>query len=77
MNMDVLQFMFKTNGINLDYFRLNYIENNDDIPYVIENALNRTNGKIKAALKYRGSTLAETVKLVAEVLNADGSVKIR
>ena len=65
----------QTNGVNLDYFRLNYIENNDDVPYVIENALNRTNGKIKAALKYRGSTLAETVKLVAEVLNADGSVK--
>ena len=57
----------QTNGLNLDYFRLNYIENNDDVPYIIEKALNKTNGTVKATLKYRGSTLAVTVKLVAEV----------
>lgn len=65
----------QTNGMNLDYFRLNYIENNDEIPYIIEKVLNKTNGNIKATLKYRGSTLAETVKLVAAVLDADGNVK--
>ncbi len=65
----------QTNGMNLDYFRLNYIENNDEIPYIIEKVLNKTNGNIKATLKYRGSTLAETVKLVVAVLDADGNVK--
>ena len=30
---------------------------------------------MKATLKYRGSTLAETVKLAAQVLNSDNSVK--
>ena len=62
----------QTNGTNLDYFRLNYIENNDEIPYIIEKTLNKTDGKVKATLKYRGSTLATTVKLVAEVLDTDG-----
>ena len=62
----------QTNGANLDYFRLNYIENNDEIPYIIEKTLNKTNGKMKVTLKYRGSTLATTVKLVAEVLDTDG-----
>lgn len=64
----------QSNGINFDYFRLNYIENNDEIPYIIEKTLNKTNGRIKATLKYRGSTLAGDVSLVAEVLNSDGSV---
>ncbi len=65
----------QTNGINLDYFRLNYIENNDEIPYIIEKTLNKADGKIKVNLKYRGSTLATDVTLKAEVLNADNSVK--
>ncbi len=65
----------QTNGINLDYFRMNYIENNDEIPYIIEKTLNKANGKIKVTLKYRGSTLATDVDLKAEVLNSDGSVK--
>ncbi len=65
----------QSNGINFDYFRLNYIENNDEIPYVIESTLNKVDSKMKATLKYRGSTLATDVLLVAEVLNADGSVK--
>lgn len=64
----------QTNGINLDYFRLNYIENNDEIPYIIEKTLNKANGKIKVTLKYRGSTLATDVKLKAEVLNSDKTV---
>ena len=65
----------QTNGTNLDYFRLNYIENNDEIPYIIEKVMNKTDGKMKATLKYRGSALAETVKLAAQVLNSDNSVK--
>lgn len=65
----------QTNGTNLDYFRLNYMENNDEIPYIIEKTLNKTNGRIKATLKYRGSTLAVPVQLMAEVLNSDGTVK--
>lgn len=62
----------QTNGTNLDYLRLNYIENNDEVPYIVQKALNKTNGNMKVTLKYRGSTLATTVKLVAEVLGADG-----
>lgn len=65
----------QTNGLNLDYFRLNYIENNDELPYIIEKAQNKANGNMKVTLKYRGSTLAMDVKLSAEVLNADGSIK--
>ncbi len=65
----------QTNGTNLDYFRLNYIENNDEIPYIIEKVMNKTDGKMKVTLKYRGSTLATTVKLVAQVLNSDNTVK--
>ncbi|MGN0149736.1 MAG: glycoside hydrolase family 3 C-terminal domain-containing protein [Clostridia bacterium] len=61
----------QTNGMNLDYFRLNYIENNDEIPYIIQKTLNKTDGKIKVSLKYRGSTLATDVKLVAEVLDTE------
>lgn len=65
----------QTNGTNLDYFRLNYIENNDEEPYTIEKTLNKTNGRVKVTLGYRGSTLASDVTLLASVLNADGTVK--
>lgn len=64
----------QSNGVNLDYFRLNYIENNDDIPYVIENVLNKTESRMKATLKYIGSTLATDVNLFAEVVDATGNV---
>lgn len=57
----------QTNGVNLDYFRLNYIKNNDDEPYLIQKLLNKTNGRVKATLKYRGSTLAEDVLMVSSV----------
>lgn len=65
----------QTNGTNLDYFRLNYIENNDEEPYTINKTLNKTNGRVKVTLGYRGSALAADVVLAASVLNADGTVK--
>ena len=65
----------QTNGSNLDYFRLNYIENNDDLPYIISKVTNRTNGRAKVTIKYRGSVKSSDVKLTAQVLNEDSSVK--
>lgn len=65
----------QTNGTNLDYFRLNYIENNDEEPYTINKTLNKTNGRVKVTLGYRGSALATDVILAASVLNTDGTVK--
>lgn len=65
----------QTNGINLDYFRLNYVENNDEMPYVIEKTLNKTNGKVKATLKYLGSTLASPVKMIAAVYGENAVLK--
>ncbi len=56
----------QTNGVNLDYFRMNYIENNDDIPYIIEDVRSRADGILKVTLKYRGSTPAVPVSLAAE-----------
>lgn len=57
----------QTNGTNLDYFRLNYIENNDEIPYTINSVLNKTNGRMKVTLGYRGSVLATDVNLTASI----------
>lgn len=57
----------QTNGTNLDYFRLNYIENNDDEPYTINKILNKTDGRMKVTLGYRGSTLATDVTLTATI----------
>lgn len=57
----------QTNGTNLDYFRLNYIENNDEIPYTINSVLNKTGGRMKVTLGYRGSVLATDVNLTATI----------
>ena len=57
----------QTNGTNLDYFRLNYIENNDEEPYTINKLLNKTDGRIKVTLGYRGSTLPTDVTLTATI----------
>lgn len=57
----------QTNGTNLDYFRLNYIENNDEIPYTINGVLNKTEGRMKVTLGYRGSVLATDVNLTATI----------
>ena len=65
----------QTNGINLDYFKLAYVDTNDEVPYVIEELTNKNGGVISAAVKYRGSALAAAVVLKAELLNADKSVK--
>lgn len=56
----------QTNGINLDYFRLNYIENNDEEPYTIDKVLNKTDGRVKVTLGYRGSVLPTDVTLTAQ-----------
>ncbi len=86
LNPDILQeaqldeygcttIYIQANGINLDYFRLNYIENNDDEPYIIEKTVNRSNGKVKAGLRYRGSGLAEDVVMIAAVKGINGKFK--
>lgn len=65
----------QTNGVNLDYIRMNYIENDDEVPYVIDKVLNKTNGRMKATLSYRGSTLATEVTMVSVVKDANGTLK--
>lgn len=72
---DCATIYIQTNGANLDYFKLNYTEYNDEVPYVINNVTNKQGGKMIADIKYRGSETATEVKLVAEVLNADTTVK--
>ncbi|MCH5212445.1 MAG: glycoside hydrolase family 3 C-terminal domain-containing protein, partial [Oscillospiraceae bacterium] len=67
----------QTNGLNLDYFRLNYIENNDEIPYTINKVLNMADGKIKVTLGYRGSTLATDVTLSAIVNGKETTAAVR
>ncbi len=65
----------QTNSINLDYFRLEYIKNNDDEPYVFEKVMNKANGKVKADLKYRGSTLATDAAMIVSVKDAENKCK--
>ena len=65
----------QTNGTNLDYFRLNYIENNDEEPYVFEKILNKANGSMKVTLSYRGSTLSVPVPMISAVYQQDGTLK--
>lgn len=65
----------QTNGTNLDYFRMNYIENNDDEPYVIDKVLNKTNGNMKVTLSYRGSTLSSPVTMISALYSPDGALK--
>lgn len=65
----------QTNGTNLDYFRLNYIENNDDEPYVVDKVLNKANGKMKITLSYRGSALATPVTMMTAAYDDEGALK--
>ena len=67
----------QTNGINLDYFRMNYIENNDEVPYTIDKVLNKADGKIKVTLGYRGSTLATDVTLAADVNGSEVTATVK
>ena len=67
----------QTNGINLDYFRMNYIENNDEVPYTIDKVLNKADGKIKVTLGYRGSTLATDVTLAADVNGSEVTAPVK
>lgn len=63
----------QTNGINLDYFRLNYIENNDQEPYEFTKVLNKDGGSVKVSLRYRGSTLSKMVPMQVTVHHSDGT----
>lgn len=65
----------QSNGTNYDYFRMNYIENNDEEPYVFEKVLNKSGGGMKVTLSYRGSKLATPVNMIASVYNSDETVK--
>ncbi len=67
----------QTNGINLDYFRMSYIENNDEVPYTIDKVLNKADGKIKVTLGYRGSTLPTGVTLAASVNGREVSAAVK
>lgn len=65
----------QSNATNYDYFRLNYLENNDEEPYIFEKVLNRSDGNMKVTLSYRGSKLATPVQMVAAVYNSDETIK--
>ena len=54
---------------------MNYIENNDDEPYVIDKVLNKTNGNMKVTLSYRGSTLSSPVTMISALYSPDGALK--
>lgn len=64
----------QTNGINLDYFRLNYYENNDEQPYVIEKVSGTDDGSINVQIGWRGSAEASQAVMIAAVYNDDSSV---
>ena len=61
----------QTNGANLDYFRLNYTEYNDDVPYVIEKVTNKNDGAVSVVLKYRGSIEPSDAELCADIAGRD------
>ncbi len=61
----------QTNGLNLDYFRLNYTEINDEVPYEITGVRNQTNGGLKVSLHYRGSAIASDV--ILKTVTASGN----
>lgn len=65
----------QTNGINLDYFRLNYYENDDEQPYVIEKVSGTSEGSISVQLGWRGSGEAQQASLIAAAYNDDGIVE--
>lgn len=57
----------QTNTANLDYFKLNYIEVNDDLPYVIKKTANKQSGIMTVTLGYRGSAVLSGSRLTAEI----------
>ncbi len=57
----------QTNGVNLDYFKIDHYVPNDDQPYTIDKVLNRANGSLKVSVTYRGSAAPRDVILAAEV----------
>ena len=65
----------QTNGVNLDYFRINHYVPNDDTPYIVGRALNKQKGDIKVKLTYRGSAALTDAVLAVEVYGADGALK--
>lgn len=65
----------QTNGINLDYFRLNYYENNDEQPYVIEKVSGMSDGSISVQLGWRGSGAAQKASIISAVYNDIGTVE--
>ncbi len=65
----------QTNGVNLDYFRINHYVPNDDTPYIVGRALNKQDGDIKVKLTYRGSAAPTDAVLAVEVYGADGALK--
>lgn len=57
----------QTNGVNLDYFKIDHYIPNDDQPYTIDKVLSRAGGNLKVDVSYRGSSAPVEVILGAEV----------
>lgn len=66
----------QTNGVNLDYFRLNYLDSNDEAPYLIEKVTSKDGGAVKANIKYRGTVDAKDVAAFAAVYEGDMLKKV-
>lgn len=64
----------QTNGVNLDYFKINHYVPNDDKPYSIDKVLNRANGNLKVGVTYRGSAAPTGVNLIAASYDANGAL---
>lgn len=66
----------QTNGVNLDYFRINHYVPNDDQPYIIEKVLNKTDGNLKVSVTYRGSAAPADANLIAAAYDSEGALDV-